>query len=213
MQRHKLPSNASSTACSDGVGSFRSNAYRLFYNISRYPMLPSMVLSEPSVLTITIPGVQKPHWLPLPTAIRCWIAWGFLTSPSPSTVMTCFPSTETRGAIQALTEAWYIFFVVWLRCETTCVLYPRLVKCPNLASFDSETYHCTSTAASFSTSKLGPRQSDTSQVFQKCEFWIDSVNSNFCAVQVEPNSIVPLLSKLSERSHLRHLLLNLTDRV
>ena len=55
---------------------------------------------------MTIPGVQNPHWLPLPTAIRCWTAWGFFTSPIPSTVMTCLPSMLTNGAMQALTEAW-----------------------------------------------------------------------------------------------------------
>lgn len=62
--------------------------------------------------TMTIPGVQKPHWLPLPTAILCWTAWGLFTSPIPSTVMTCFPSTLTKGAMQAFTEEWYIFLVV-----------------------------------------------------------------------------------------------------
>ena len=55
--------------------------------------------------TITIPGVQKPHWLPLPMAIRCWTAWGFFTSPMPSTVITCFPSTLMTGARQAFTDA------------------------------------------------------------------------------------------------------------
>lgn len=55
---------------------------------------------------MTIPGVQKPHWLPLPTATRCWTAWGLLELPRPSMVMTCFPSTLTSGAKQAFTLAW-----------------------------------------------------------------------------------------------------------
>lgn len=64
--------------------------------------------------TITIPGVQKPHWLPFPTAILCCTGCGSRVFPMPSTVMTCFPSTLTSGARHAFTEAWYIFLVVGL---------------------------------------------------------------------------------------------------
>ena len=53
-----------------------------------------------------MPGVQKPHWLPLPLATRSWAGCGFLTLPMPSMVMTCLPSTLARGARQALTLAW-----------------------------------------------------------------------------------------------------------
>jgi hypothetical protein len=69
---------------------------------------------------MTIPGVQNPHWLPFPLAILSWTGCGFLVFPMPSTVMTCLPSTLSSGARQALTDAWYIFFVVGLNCETTC---------------------------------------------------------------------------------------------
>ena len=53
-----------------------------------------------------MPGVQKPHCEPLLLAMRSWAGWGCLTLPMPSTVMTCLPSTEARGARQALTLAW-----------------------------------------------------------------------------------------------------------
>src|SRR6266568_2815767 len=69
--------------------------------------------------TITIPGVQKPHWLPLLFAILSCAGCGCFTFPIPSTVMTCLPSTLTSGARQALTEAWYTFLVVGLYCDTT----------------------------------------------------------------------------------------------
>jgi hypothetical protein len=69
---------------------------------------------------MTIPGVQKPHWLPLLFAILSCAGCGCLTFPIPSTVITCLPSTLTRGARQALTEAWYICWVVGLNWDTTC---------------------------------------------------------------------------------------------
>lgn len=52
-----------------------------------------------------MPGVQKPHWEPLPFAMRSWVGCGDLTFPMPSIVMTCLPSTLARGARQALTLA------------------------------------------------------------------------------------------------------------
>ena len=75
------------------------------------PMMPER--------TITMPGVQNPHWEPCIFAIRSWTGCGFEESPIPSTVMTCLPSTLTSGARHALTEAWYVFLVVGLYCETT----------------------------------------------------------------------------------------------
>lgn len=93
----RLPSKASSTSCSVGASVLRRRAYKL----------------------MTIPGVQNPHWLPFPFAIRSCAGCGRLTFPIPSTVMTCLPSTLTSGAKHAFTEAWYIFFVVGLSCETT----------------------------------------------------------------------------------------------
>jgi hypothetical protein len=75
------------------------------------------------------------------------------------------------------------------------------------------TYHCASTTTSFSTPELSSSQANTSQVFQQGQFWVNGVDSDLRAVKIEPNSIVPLLSQLSKRSHLRHLLLNFADRV
>src|SRR5690242_7565123 len=80
---HRLPSKASSTSCSVGASVLRRRAYKL----------------------MTMPGVQKPHWLPFPFAIRSCAGCGLLTLPIPSTVMTCLPSTLTSGARHAFTEA------------------------------------------------------------------------------------------------------------
>lgn len=80
----RLPSKASSTSSSDGPTLLRSRAYK----------------------DMTMPGVQNPHWLPLPLAMRSCAGCGRLTLPIPSTVITCFPSTLTRGARHAFTEAW-----------------------------------------------------------------------------------------------------------
>merc|ERR1711939_210135 len=103
VHRQRFPSNASSISCSDGSSLLRRRAYKL----------------------MTIPGVQKPHWDPFPFAILSCAGCGFLTFPMPSTVITCLPSTLTSGAKQALTDAWYIFFVVGLYCETTTVQAPQ----------------------------------------------------------------------------------------
>lgn len=109
VQRHRLPSKASSISSSDGSPWFRKRAYKLYEAVR-----VAYRLSGPAVRTITIPGVQNPHWLPLLFAIRSCTGCGCLALPIPSTVMTCLPSTLTNGARQALTEAWYILLLVGL---------------------------------------------------------------------------------------------------
>ena len=59
---------------------------------------------------ITMPGVQKPHWLPCILAMRSWTGCKppapRRVPPMPSTVVTAQESTEHSGARQALTERW-----------------------------------------------------------------------------------------------------------
>ena len=120
------------------------------------------------IRTITMPGVQNPHWLPFPFAILSWTGCGFLVFPIPSTVMTCLPSTLINGARHALTDAWYIFFVVGFNCETTCQV---LV---NTDAGDRKrrrgTNNCASTTSTLGTTKLCPGKSNVAEILQEGDF-------------------------------------------
>ena len=52
---------------------------------------------------ITMPGVQKPHWVPLNPAMRLWIGWNptsLAEEPSPSVVVTALARAATAPTIQ-----------------------------------------------------------------------------------------------------------------
>lgn len=74
---------------------------------------------------MTMPGVQKPHWLPFPRATRSCAACGRAAVPTPSTVTTCLPSTLASGARHALTLAWYTRPVIGFTWLTTTVHAPH----------------------------------------------------------------------------------------
>ena len=50
-----------------------------------------------------MPGVQKPHWVPLNPAMRLWIGWNptsLAEEPSPSVVVTALARAATAPTIQ-----------------------------------------------------------------------------------------------------------------
>ena len=60
------------------------------------------------------------------------------------------------------------------------------------------TYHRASTATSFSASELGPRETNTPQIFQERHFGINCVEGDFGPVEIKPNGVVPVLGQFRE---------------
>jgi hypothetical protein len=145
-----------------------------------------------------MPGVQNPHWLPFPFAILSWTGCGFLVFPIPSTVMTCLPSTLINGARHALTDAWYIFFVVGFNCETTCEV---LV---NTDAGDRKrrrgTNNCASTTSTLGTTKLCPSKPNAAEILQEGDFRIRQLQYDLGAVQEELKRVVVGFDDLRQSS-------------
>ena len=81
MQRHRLPDSAHRTSSSVGSGFSSSSA----------------------LAASIIPGVQKPHCRPCSSLKPSWIGCSSLAVPSPSTVVTSWPSAWTASIVQLFT--------------------------------------------------------------------------------------------------------------
>mmetsp|Transcript_75907 Transcript_75907/g.158287 ORF Transcript_75907/g.158287 Transcript_75907/m.158287 type:complete len:208 (+) Transcript_75907:3455-4078(+) len=104
VQRQRFPSKCCSTSSAEGFLLFSSKAY----------------------MFITQPGVQKPHWEPLPAAMADWMGWKPLSlQPMPWVVMMWQPSTAQRRRRQLLMGTSSTDFVEGLKRPSATVQMPH----------------------------------------------------------------------------------------